>query len=147
MNISDTLGQGDIYLDVPLENKREALRFLAERACEKAGGGAEACRAALAAREKLGSTGVGNGVAIPHAQLEGLRQAQAIFLRPEHPINFGAADEEPVDLILMLLTPVGSAADHLEALSRFAKVLRSQESMRRLRSARSADQVLEALTS
>lgn len=145
MNFSEILGQGDVYLDLPLARKREVLQFLAERVGENTPAGVNACRGALAAREKLGSTGLGSGIAIPHAQLDGLEQPKAIFVRLATPIEFGAPDGEPVDIVLMLLTPSGAAADHLQTLSRLAKALRAGETRQRLRTAQSPDEILEAL--
>ena len=145
MNTSEILGRDDIYFDLPLERKREVIQFLAERVGEKTPAGVNACRSALAARERLGSTGLGSGIAIPHAQLEGLERAKAIFVRLATPIEFGAADGEPVDIVLMLLTPLGASADHLETLSRLAKTLRFAATKQRLRSAQSPDEILDAL--
>ena len=75
-------------------------------------------------RERLGSTGVGNGIAIPHGKLAGVKQITGVFARLETPVDFEALDDQPVDLVFLLLAPEGAGADHLKALSRIARVLR-----------------------
>jgi PTS system nitrogen regulatory IIA component len=144
IGIADLIQPADIYLGVPLETKKDVLRFLAERVSAKCGSRPEECRHALAAREKLGSTAIGAGIAFPHAQLEGLTQPMAIFVRPEVPVAFAAADEGPVDLILMLLSPVGDTRAHLEGLASLAKVLRAPDMVKTLRQAESTQDVVDA---
>lgn len=144
MNISALIRPADVYLDVELGSKNEVLRFLSDRVSEKCRSQANECRQALAAREKLGSTAIGAGIALPHAQLEGLDRAMAIFVRPARPVPYAASDESPVDLILMLLTPTGAARDHLDGLSRFARALRSDDTVRHLREAQTAEDVIQA---
>lgn len=89
-------------------------------------------------REKLGSTGVGNGIAIPHGKLTSISTIQGVFARLETPIDFEALDEQPVDLVFLLLAPEGAGADHLKALSRIARVLRDQDLVAKLRASDSA---------
>jgi PTS system nitrogen regulatory IIA component len=144
MSITDLLQPANIYLDVELSSKKDVLRFLSDRVSEKCGSRADECRHALAAREKLGSTAIGAGIAFPHAQLEGLDRAMAIFVRPAHPVPYAAADEGPVDLIVMLLTPAGAIKEHLDGLASFARELRSVETVRALREARTAKDVILA---
>jgi PTS system nitrogen regulatory IIA component len=85
-------------------------------------------------RERLGSTGVGAGIAIPHGKLKGLTRITGVFARLETPVDFEALDDQPVDLVFMLLAPEGAGADHLKALSRIARALRDQDLVARLRS-------------
>ena len=146
IGIADLIQPADIYLDVPLETKKDVLRFLAERVSEKCGSRAEECRHALAARERLGSTAIGAGIAFPHAQLEGLSKPMAIFVRPAEPVAFAAADEGPVDLILMLLSPQGDTRAHLEGLASFAKALRRPDMVKTLRQAESTGDVVDAFS-
>jgi len=144
MLISELLRPNDVYLDVELETKKDVLRFLSDRVSEKCASRPEVCRHALAAREKLGSTAIGAGIALPHAQLDGLDRAMALFVRPAHPVPFAATDEGPVDLIVMLLTPSGATREHLEALASFARELRSSDTVRALREASTSEEIISA---
>jgi len=144
MNIADLLAPANVFLDVELGSKKDVLRFLSERVSAQCGSRAEGCRHALAAREKLGSTAIGAGIAFPHAQLEGIARAMAIFVRPAHPVPYAAADEGPVDLIIMLLTPAGETRQHLDGLSSFARELRSDDTVRALRTAATPADVIAA---
>lgn len=146
MGITNLLQAPDVYLDVELASKKDVLRFLSDRVAEKCTSSADLCRHALAAREKLGSTAIGSGIAFPHAQLEGLDRAVAIFVRPAAPVPYAAADEGPVDLILMLLTPAGDTKAHLEGLASFARALRGPETVQALRNATSPDDIIAAFT-
>ena len=92
----------------------------------------------LFAREKLGSTGIGQGIAIPHGKLAGMKRITGIFARLETPVDFEALDDQPVDLLFLLLAPEGAGADHLKALSRIARVLRDPDTVRKIRGTRDA---------
>ncbi|CDP53436.1 PTS IIA-like nitrogen-regulatory protein PtsN [Devosia sp. DBB001] len=81
---------------------------------------------ALSDREALGSTGLGNGIAIPHGKIAGLPAVTALFAKLDQPIDFDSIDDQPVDLVMMLLAPVGAGADHLKALARVARLLRTE---------------------
>lgn len=146
MSITDLLQPEDIYLDVALGDKKHVLGFLSDRVSERCGSRAELCRHALAAREKLGSTAIGAGIALPHAQLDGLDRAMAIFVRAAHPVPYAAADGGPVDLIIMLLTPTGATRVHLEGLASIARELRSADTVRALRGARTPDEIVSAFS-
>ena len=100
----------------------------------------------LLSREQLASTGLGNGIAIPHGKIKGLPAVTAVFARLAQPIDFDAVDDQPVDLVVMLLAPEGSGADHLKALSRVARLLRADGVVDRLRSTKEADKLREILT-
>src|SRR5439155_26546232 len=84
-------------------------------------------------REALGSTGLGNGIAIPHGKLAGLKGVNAVFVRLAQPVEFDAVDDQPVDLVVMLLAPTGAGADHLKALARVARLLRTESLVEGLR--------------
>lgn len=144
MDITHQLQPSDVYLDVALSSKKDVLRFLSDRVSERCGSRSEVCRHALAAREKLGSTAIGAGIAFPHAQLDGLERPMVLFVRPADAVPYAAADEGPVDLILMLLTPTGATKDHLDGLASFARELRSADTVRALRQAKTAEDVLAA---
>ena len=96
-------------------------------------------------RERLGSTGVGNGIAIPHGKLNNLPSIIGIFARLETPVDFEALDDQPVDLVFLLLAPEGAGADHLKALSRIARVLRDQDMVAKIRSSDSASAIYTLL--
>ena len=100
----------------------------------------------LGAREKLGSTGFGGGVAIPHAKLEGLAAVTGVFARLAQPIEFGAVDDLPVDLVFVLLSPVDAGAAHLKALARVSRRLRDRAFLDKLRGAGSRDALLILFT-
>ena len=97
--------------------------------------------AKLQAREALGSTGVGHGVAVPHARLRGLTRMHGVFVRLETPVDYGAVDEAPVDIIFALLAPDDHPAEHLRALARVSRALRQAELREQLRQAKSADAI------
>ena len=101
---------------------------------------------ALSDREALGSTGLGNGIAIPHGKLAGLSGVTAVFARLDTPVDFEAVDDQPVDLLMMLLAPVGAGADHLKALARVARLLRNESIVDALRHARDARELYAILT-
>jgi nitrogen PTS system EIIA component len=100
----------------------------------------------LLQREKLGSTGVGNGIAIPHGKLPKLERLFGLFARLDRPVDFEALDGQPVDLIFLLLAPEGAGADHLKALARVARLLRDQDIARKLRESRDAEALFAVLT-
>jgi len=96
-------------------------------------------------RERLGTTGIGSGVAIPHARVEGLTRMSAAFARLETPIEYEAVDDRPVDLVVMLLAPENAGAEHLRALARVSRLLRREETRTRLRAAPSAESLYSLL--
>ena len=99
----------------------------------------------LLQREKLGSTGVGNGIAIPHGKLPKLGKLFGLFARLDRPVDFEALDGQPVDLVFLLLAPEGAGADHLKALARVARLLRDPEVARKLRDSRDAEALYAVL--
>lgn len=96
----------------------------------------------LTERERLGSTGFGGGIAIPHGKIEGLPTVVGVFARLAHPVDFSAIDDEPVDLIFMLLSPTDAGADHLKALAQVSRILRDRNFIAKLRGAGSDDALL-----
>ncbi|WP_188053345.1 MULTISPECIES: PTS sugar transporter subunit IIA [unclassified Sphingosinithalassobacter] len=101
---------------------------------------------AISARERLGSTGFGGGIAIPHGKLEGLRRVVGVFARLEQPIDFAAVDDLPVDLVFLLLSPVGAGAAHLKALARVSRQMRDRAFTDKLRGAGSTDALFALLS-
>jgi PTS system nitrogen regulatory IIA component len=114
-------------------NKAQLLQELSRRAAKALGLEVQAILDPLTAREALGSTGVGQGVAVPHAKVPGLQHFFALFARLEKPLNFDAVDGQPVDLVLLLLIPAEGYSDHLAALACVARRLRDPEVARQLR--------------
>jgi PTS system nitrogen regulatory IIA component len=122
-------------------SKRQALSIVAEIAARSVDVTAADITAKLLARERLSSTGVGYGVAVPHARLRGLDRMHGVFVRLETPIDFGAVDEQPVDLIFALLAPADHPAEHLRALARVSRALRQADLRQQLRQASGVDAI------
>lgn len=135
MALSDLLTQKAVVLNLHARCKREALSALADRAAAVTGADAAAIREALMDREKLGSTGVGRGVAIPHGKIEGLAAMTGLLAKLDAPIDFEAVDDQPVDLIFVLLAPMDASAAHLKALAKVSRMLRDERVREALRGA------------
>jgi nitrogen PTS system EIIA component len=146
MDLGDLLTPKDIEPSMRASSKRQLLQDLADRAADSAGVSARQIFDTLLQRERLGSTGVGNGIAIPHGKLPGLKRITGLFARLEKPIDFDALDDEPVDLVFLLLAPEGSGADHLKALARIARVLRQPATVEKLRDTPDAAAIYALLT-
>ena len=136
MPITDLVAPEAILPALKVNSKKQALQELAARAAELTGQNERAIFEVLLQREKLGTTAVGYGVAIPHGKLPKLEKLFGLFARLERPIDFEAMDAQPVDLVFLLLAPEGAGADHLKALARVARVLRDQTVLEQIRSAR-----------
>ncbi len=147
MEIAQILASKAIVPCAKVTCKRQLLQLAAERASEAVGIDAHQIFETLKEREQLGSTGLGDGIAIPHGKLKGLDGVHCILIRLEHGIEFEAVDDKPVDLAFVLLAPQGSGADHLKALSRIARLTRTPGLMERLRTMQNADDIYEFLTS
>jgi nitrogen PTS system EIIA component len=146
MEITDILTPAGVVANLRAANKRQALQELAKRAAQLAGKHERAIFEVLLERERLGTTGIGHGTAIPHGRMPDLPQLYAVFARLEKPIDFEAIDGEPVDLIFLLLTPASSGADHLKALARISRLLRDKAVCEKLRGTDSADALYALLT-
>jgi nitrogen PTS system EIIA component len=138
MPLSDLLALDAVVPALKVNSKKQALQDISERAAALSGLGAREIFDILLQRERLGSTGVGNGIAIPHGKLARLPQLFGLFARLERPIDFEAIDGQPVDLVFLLLAPETAGADHLRALSRIARVLRDPIVVQKLRATRDA---------
>ena len=141
MNLADFLDHGAIAPRASAPNKRQALALIADIAARNFGLEAAPILEALTEREQAGSTGVGYGVAVPHAKLEGLERMRAVFVRLEHPVEFGAMDDQPVDLCFALFSPPGHGSEHLQALARVSRLMRQKDLRDQLRQARVADAI------
>lgn len=133
MDLGDLIDEKAVLGALRVSSKKHALQALAERVGALTGLDDRVVFEALLQRERLGSTGVGHGIAIPHAKLPGMSRIQGLFARLEKPIEFEALDEEPVDLVFVLIAPEGAGADHLKALARVARVLRDGNVAAKLR--------------
>jgi nitrogen PTS system EIIA component len=138
MNIKEFLAPTDVLTDVAASGKVPLLQGLAQRASDSLKLPTELISSSLLKRELLGSTGTGGGIAIPHARIPGLDKPFGTLLRLRQPIDFDAIDDQPVDLIFLLLLPVASNNEQLNALASVARVLRNPEAVRNLRRARDA---------
>jgi PTS system nitrogen regulatory IIA component len=145
MNFTDFLIKEAVRVDVHASSKKALIQELARLMGEALNMNSRDIFNAVMAREKLGATGVGGGVAIPHARMEGLEKLAGTFIRLAHPIDFEAADEQPADLVFLLLTPDSHGVDHLKALARVARELRQDTVRARLRSAANADAAVAVL--
>jgi PTS system nitrogen regulatory IIA component len=135
-----------VQTGVIAKNKKAVFQHLATVASEILDADPKMIADRLAAREKLGSTGFGGGVAIPHAKLEGLAQVTGVFARLAEPVDFQAVDDLPVDLVFMLLSPNDAGAVHLKALARVSRRLRDKAFLEKLRGGGSPDAVYALFT-
>jgi PTS system nitrogen regulatory IIA component len=145
MPLNDLVAPNAVLAALKANNKKQAIQELSARAAELTGENERAILEILLQREKLGSTAVGNGVAIPHGKLPKLGRLFGLFARLERPIDFEALDGQPVDLVFLLLAPEGAGADHLKALARVARLLRDPSIAKKLRDSRSADALYAVL--
>ena len=145
MTLTDLVASNAILPALKANNKKKVIQELAARAAELTGQNERAILEILLQREKLGSTAVGNGVAIPHGKLPNLGRLFGLFARLEKPVDFEALDGQPVDLVFLLLAPEAAGADHLKALARVARLLRDPEIARKLRESRDADALYAVL--
>lgn len=146
IRISDFLKPDGVALDVAASSKAHLLRLLSERAAEAIGIGSEEILDALTSRESLGSTGVGEGVALPHGPIEDVEAPFGLLARLGRPVDFDAVDDNPVDIVFMLLFPAEDKASCLQALACIAKRLRMPEVLKKIRSASDKQQLYSALT-
>jgi len=143
---TDFVAPNAIIPALKVNGKKQAIQELAARSAKLTGQSERVIFDTLMQREKLGSTGVGNGIAIPHGKLAKLEKLVGLFARLERPIDFESLDGQPVDLIFLLLAPEGAGADHLKALARVARLLREPDVVTRLRESRDAEAIHAALT-
>lgn len=146
MELGDLLTRDGIIPSLRVKTKKHALQELAERAALVTGLAQRDILEALTQRERLGSTGMGRGIAIPHAKLKGLDHIHCLFARLEDAVDFESLDGEPVDLIFVLLAPEHASGDHLKALARISRLLREPRALERLRAARDKQSLYAILT-
>jgi nitrogen PTS system EIIA component len=146
VDIADLLTPQRIIASIQSGDKPQLLRELSQRAAKQLGVDSEMILNALRSRETLGSTGVGQGIALPHARIAGLERFFGLFARLERPINFDAIDDGPVDLVFLLLIPEQVGNEHLAALAAISRRLRQREVATQLRSGKSSSELYEILT-
>ncbi|MEC9345074.1 MAG: PTS IIA-like nitrogen regulatory protein PtsN [Pseudomonadota bacterium] len=146
MEIADLVTPDCVVFDLRAGSKKQVLQELARLAATQTGLHERVIFDVLLERERLGSTGVGDGVAIPHGRIQELSRLGGMFARLKQPVEFDAIDGKPVDLVFLLLAPQSAGADHLKALSRISRLLRDREVREKLRGARSADALYALLT-
>jgi PTS system nitrogen regulatory IIA component len=146
MDISDWLDHAAIIYRSSADSKRQALSVVAETASKVMKMRASDVLDALMDREAQGSTGVGRGVALPHARLPGLDRMRAVVVRLERPVSFDAVDQQPVDILVALFAPEGAHSELLRALARVSRLLRQNEVREHLRQARTPDSIYAVLS-
>jgi len=147
MEIEDLLTPEAVIARLKAGSKKQALQELARKATQITGLPERAIFDVLLERERLGTTGVGNGIAIPHGKLAELNRIVGVFARLDRPIDFDAIDERPVDLLFLLLAPESAGADHLKALARVSRLFRDRGTCEKLRGTDHADALYAILTS
>jgi PTS system nitrogen regulatory IIA component len=146
MELTELLAPEGVLASVRATTKKQVLQEMARKAAELSGVDERLILETVLERERLGTTGVGNGIAIPHGKLPGLKRLYGVFARLEKPVDFEAIDEQPVDLIFLLLAPEGAGADHLKALARVSRLLRDRRVCDKLRGSDRADALYALLT-
>src|SRR5262245_32169469 len=145
MPLTDLVAPNGVIPALKVNGKKQAIQELSGRAAKLTGQNERVIFETLMQREKLGSTGVGNGIAIPHGKLPKLEKLFGLFARLDRPIDFEALDGQPVDLIFLLLAPEGAGADHLKALAKVARLRREAEVVAKLRETRDAEGLYSVL--
>ncbi len=146
MEIADLLALRGVMAQLRVSNKKAALQEIARRAAAMTGIAERQIYDVLAERERLGSTGIGRGIAVPHGKLAGLPRLYGLFARLERPIPFDSIDDQPVDLVFTLLAPAEAGAEHLRALARVSRLLRDSAICQKLRGTDNADALYALLT-
>ncbi len=135
MEIKELLSPDAVLPHLKAASKKQLLQEIASRAATLTGLSERRIFETLTERERLGSTGMGQGIAIPHGRFAGLERIVGMFVRLDAPIDYDAMDDQPVDLVFLLLVPEGAGADHLKALARVSRLLRNQPVCEKLRAA------------
>jgi nitrogen PTS system EIIA component len=146
MHLGDFISPDSVVPSLKVKNKKQLLQELSARAARLTGLEERYICDVLLQRERLGSTGLGQGIAIPHGKFAGLKRIVGIFARLAEPIDFDAVDGDPVDVVFLLLAPEGAGADHLKALARISRLLREGSAVEKLRASRDAAALYAVLT-
>jgi PTS system nitrogen regulatory IIA component len=146
MEIADLLSPDAVLAHVKATTKKQVLQEMAHNAAILTRLPERRIFDTLIEREKLGSTGMGQGIAIPHGRIPGIEKMTGLFAQLDHPVDFDSMDDQPVDLVFLLLAPEGAGADHLKALARVSRLLRNQAVCEKLRAAPQAATLFALLT-
>jgi PTS system nitrogen regulatory IIA component len=146
MEIADLLSPDAVLAHVKATTKKQVLQEMAHKAAILTKLPERRIFDTLVEREKLGSTGMGQGIAIPHGRIPGIEKMTGLFAQLDHPVDFDSMDDQPVDLVFLLLAPEGAGADHLKALARVSRLLRNQAVCEKLRAAPQAATLFALLT-
>ncbi len=146
MDIAELIRPEGVIANLRASSKKQTLQELSKRAAGLTSLAERAIFETLIQRERLGTTGVGQGIAIPHGKLPGLDRLHGLFARLEKPVDFDAIDEQPVDLICLLLAPESAGADHLKALAQVSRLLRNKAICEKIRGSESEDAIYALLT-
>jgi PTS system nitrogen regulatory IIA component len=146
MEIADLLSPDAVLAHVKATTKKQVLQEMAHKAAMLTQLPERRIFETLTEREKLGSTGMGQGLAIPHGRVAGVEKMTGLFAQLDHPVDFDSMDDQPVDLVFLLLAPEGAGADHLKALARVSRLLRNQAMCEKLRAAPQAATLFALLT-
>jgi PTS system nitrogen regulatory IIA component len=146
MEIADLLSPDAVVAHLKAANKKQVLQEMAHRAGQLTRLPERRIFETLLEREKLGSTGMGQGIGIPHGRVPGIQKMTGLFAQLDHPVDFDAMDDQPVDLVFLLLAPEDAGADHLKALARVSRLLRNQAVCEKLRGAPQAATLYALLT-
>lgn len=139
MDLADLITRDAVFCCLKVANKKQALEELAQAAAPVTGVDAKELFNSLLQRERLGSTALGRGIAVPHVHVRGLNRIVCLFAKLATPVDFEAPDNQPVDLMFLLLSPEHASGDHLKALARISRLVRDQPTLDLLRSAKDAD--------
>ena len=145
MEITEIVAPDAVLANLKVTSKKQVLQELAQRAAKLSGLDERTIFDTLLERERLGTTGVGRGIAIPHGKLAELGQVMGVFARLVKPIDFDAIDDEPVDLLFLLLAPESAGAEHLKALARVSRLLRDQTVCNKIRGSEDGDAIFALL--
>lgn len=146
MGITDILMSEGVIIDLRAGSKKQVLQALSRHAAAMTGLHERTIFETVLERERLGTTGVGDGVAIPHGRIAEIGKISALFARLKDPIDFDSVDGKPVDLLFLLLAPAQAGADHLKALSKISRFLRDRDNCEKLRGAKSEEAVYALLS-
>ena len=146
MLLSDFISPDSVVASLKAKTKKQLLQDLSARAARLTGLPERGIFDVLLQRERLGSTGLGHGIAIPHGKLAGLKRIVGIFARLAEPIDFDAVDGAKVDIVFLLLDPEGAGADHLKALARISRLLREGSAVEKMRASKDASALYAVLT-
>jgi nitrogen PTS system EIIA component len=146
MQIADLLSPEGVLQSLKVKDKKHLLQQLADKSSQLTQVTSRLIVETLTERERLGTTGVGQGIAIPHGRLGDIKKIVGVFAKLESPIEYDAVDNQPVDLVFMLLAPEGAGADHLKALARVSRLLRNQVACEKLRKATTSEALYAILT-